>query len=440
MQEDFVPSYKNEEERLKVRKEKDKKDRKRKIIISIIVAVVIIAILVLGYILANINYSKYEKYEEKMEIYGFAKVYDNQRANTRDKVTKSEAVKMILSCLYNVPDIEGIAMATDAQYSNAIWVEYAIKQGIVAREEVNEKNADSKVKYQEVLVWLYNIKAKILDAEIDTEEKTSIKDINSYNTDQKLAIYDLVNSNIITVNPKNIKGYQTLYKGKLNELIINFAEEYNTITVGNARININEDKIPDNVESYPYTLASVEKSTYELPFSNSDSTDFISPVTLYKDNKQYYAQIKSYIENYFGYLTNVDYNNITTGQVKRRLKKYALKELDDKVVEKYVNYVKANKIKLTGKVTAQLPCIYFDGKDYRVRTKIELTVNESNTKDNILLYDLENGKTTYNNDQYTLYVDVKMSKNEESQTLFIQEGTIESMLAKSNSGIVSVGD
>ena len=231
-----------------------------------------------------------------------------------------------------------------------------------------------------------------------------------------------------------------MYKGKLNELIINFAEEYNTITVGNARININEDKIPDNVESYPYTLASVEKSTYELPFSNSDSADFISPVTLYKDNKQYYAQIKSYIENYFGYLTNVEYNNITTGQVKRRLKKYALEELDDKVVEKYVNYVKANKIKLTGKVTAQLPCVYFDGKDYRVRIKIELTVNESNTKDNILLYDLENGKTTYNNDQYTLYVDVKMSKNEESQTLFIQEGTIESMLAKSNSGIVSVGD
>ena len=149
--ENFVPSYKNEEERLKIRKEKDRKDKIRNTIVAIVVIAVIAVVGVLSYILINLNYSKYEHYETKMKIYGFDRVYDDGSAKTREKVTKSEAIKMILSCVYNVPDIEGIAMSTDKTYSNAIWVEYAKKQGIVGQEEITEENADDIVKYQEVL-------------------------------------------------------------------------------------------------------------------------------------------------------------------------------------------------------------------------------------------------------------------------------------------------
>lgn len=440
MEEKFVPSYQNEEERLRIRQEKDRKDRIRTIIISIIIAIVVIIVVFLGYTILNINYSKYDKFEEKMDIYGFSQVYDDGDCNTRDKVTKSEAIKMILSCLYNVQDIEGIALSTDKTYSNAIWVEYAIKQGIVTSEEINESNADDRVKYQEVLVWMYNVKAKILNIEPDTEAKVEVKDINAYNADQKLAVYDLINSGVITVNPKFINGNQKLYKGKLNELIVNFAEQYNTITVGDARININEDKIPENVNKYPYTLASVQKDTYEIEFINDGTEGFISPIELFKDNKQYYSQIKSYIENYYGYLVNINHENITVEQMKRKMKKYALNAFDEKILTEYVNYVKDKKIKLTGTVTAQMPCVYFDGENYRVRTKIEINVESSDTEDNILYYDLTGDGITYNEKQYTLYLDVIMAKNEESQTLFIKEGTIYSMMVKQNSNIVSVGD
>ena len=134
---------------------------------------------------------------------------------------------MILSCLYNVPKLDGIALPTEETYSNAIWVEYAKKQGIILEGEITSSNADDKVKYQEVLVWLYNVKAKILNIEPDTSANFEVKDINAYNTDQKLAIYDLLNSSIIVTNTSKIDGNKTLYKGKLNELIINFAEEYN---------------------------------------------------------------------------------------------------------------------------------------------------------------------------------------------------------------------
>lgn len=437
MEDSFVPSYKNEEERLEERK---KKDKKHKIFITfmIIIAIIVVAILIyLGYTLINLNYSKYEPYEEKMDIYGFSQVYDDGDSDTRDKVTKSEAVKMILSCLYNVPQIDGIALSTEETYSNAIWVEYAIKQGIVTREEVNASNADEKVKYQEVLVWLYNIKAKILNIEPDTAANYDVKDINAYNTDQQLAIYDLLNSEVIVTNTKKINGKKKLSKGKLNELVVNFAEKYNTITVGDAKININEDKIPENASMYPYTLASVQKDIYEIDFINNGKEGFISPVEYYPNNKQYYSQIKNYVENYYNYILTIDYNTISKEQIKRKLKKYVFENFDESKLERYVGYVKENHIKLNGKATAQLPCIYFDGENYRVRVKLDIVIESSDTKDNILLYDLERNTVTYNSNQITIYVDTIMNKNDTSETLFIKEGTIYPTIIKTSSSIVS---
>ena len=437
MENEFVPSYKNEEERLEIRKKQDKKNKIIFTMSIILIVIVAIAVIFLGYTLININYSKYEKYEDKMDIYGFSQVYNNGKANTREKVTKSEAVKMIIACLYNVSEIDGIALPTEETYSNAIWVEYAIKQGIVTREEVNASNADDKVKYQEVLVWLYNIKAKILNIEPDTSANYNIKDINAYNADQQLAIYDLLNSEIIVTNTKRIDGKKKLYKGKLNELIVNFAEKYNTITVGDARININEDKIPSNANMYPYTLANVQKEIYEINFVNAQKEGFISPISYYPNNKQYYSQIKSYVENYYNYILTVDYNTISKEQIKRKLKKYVLEDFDDAKLDEYVNYVKDNHIKLNGKATAQLPCVYYDGQDYRVRVKLEIVVESSDTKDNILLYDLDGSTISYNSNQITVYIDTIMNKNDTSETLFIKEGTIKPMIVKTSSSIVS---
>ena len=434
MADGFVPSYNNEEERLEEIEKNKKSYRMRIIILSIVAVIVVATVIVTSYILANRNYSKYEKYEDKMDLYGFSQVYENGRCNTRDKVTKSEAVKMLLACLYNVPSIDGIALPTEETYPNAIWVEYAVKQGFVTHEEVNASNADDKVKYQEVLVWMYNIKAKALNIEPDTADNYTVKDINAYNPDQQLAIKDMLNSGIITVNTSKIKGGQKLYKGKLNELIINFAEKYNTITVGDAKININEEKIPTNANRYTYTLANVNKEIYELPFINDGGEGFISPVEYYPNNKQYFTQIKTYVEGYYDYLLSVDNATISTAQMKRKLKKYAYEQFDDQKLEQYVNYVKANNIKLTGKSTAQMPCVYFDGKDYRVRVKLDINVESSNTKENLLFGD---SNMTYNDTQATIYIDAILAKNDTSETLFVVETPISKLIVKNSSSVLS---
>ena len=50
-----------------------------------------------------------------------------------------------------------------------------------------------------------------------------------------------------------INGSKKLTKAKLNEMIINYVREYNTITVNGDRININKEKEPSNAYQYPYT-------------------------------------------------------------------------------------------------------------------------------------------------------------------------------------------
>jgi len=434
MNDGFVPSYNNEQERINEIERNNKRYKFRIAIISILIVFVIVAIIIGSYILANRTYSLYEKYEEKMNLYGFSKVYDNGSCSTKEKVTKSEAIKMLLSCYYNVPSIEGIALSTDETYSNAIWVEYAIKQGIVTKEEINSSNADEKVKYKEVLVWLYNIKAKLLNLEPDTEDNFNVKDINLYNTDQQLAIKDLLNNNIIAVNTSKINGNQKLYKGKLNELIINFAERYNTITVGDSKININSEKIPSNSDRYTYTLSNVNKEIYEIPFINDGKEGFISPVEYYPDNKQYFTQIESYVESYYDYLLQVDYSNISVSQMKRKLKKYAFNEFDESSLESYVNFVKANNIKLSGKSKAQMPCVYFDGKNYRVRVKLDIVIDSSNTDKNIIFGDVD---TTYKGNKATVYIDAILAKNETSETLFVVNEPISNMVVKNSANITS---
>jgi hypothetical protein len=304
----------------------------------------------------------------------------------------------------------------------------------VTREEVNASNANDKVRYQEVLVWLYNIKAKALNVEPDTEDNFNVKDINAYNADQQLAIKDLLNSGVITVNTNKINGTQKLYKGKLNELIVNFAEEYNTITVGNSKININPEKIPSNADKYTYTLSNVNKDIYEIPFVNDGKEGFISPIDYYPANKQYFTQIKTYVEGYYDYLLTVDYNNISIQQMKRKLKKYAYVQFNDDELQKYVDYVKNNKIKLNGKSTAQFPCVYFDGQDYRVRVKLEIVVENSDTKENLLFGDT---KTTYSDTQATIYIDAILAKNETSETLFVVNTPISKMVVKNSGSVLS---
>ena len=53
------------------------------------------------------------------------------------------------------------------------------------------------------------------------------------------------------------------------------------------------------------------------------------------------------------------------------------------IYEEYVKYVKDNQIQIEGSATVLLPIVYYDDIDYRVRTKLEFKIVNSNTNENI---------------------------------------------------------
>ena len=412
----IIPSYqkKNEPVDKKAKKKTDKRVVKSRITIAIIIVSILLVGLAVYGIISLINYNKYKPYigfEETMKTYGFDKVYNNESSKTGESITKSEAIKMILACMFNTSDISGFAKEPegDDNYENAIWVEYAKFRGIISDSDINKDNAKDKATYIEVIRYLANAKTKILEKELDSAPSMKVKDLDNYKSDEQVAIEDMIANEIITINTKKINGNKHIFKGQMNELISNFAIKYNTITVNGEKVNINEDKMPSNKDQYPYTLASVDKSVYEKEFYIDDENNFKSPKELYTVKKEYYTQIQEIAEGYYDTILNVDYNTINYEDMKDNILQYVLYGTEG--LEEYVNYVKSNKIIIQGKSTVMFPIIYFDGLEYNVRMKLEFEIKNSNTRDNLLYMDPINSDSTkvkYDNDKYTVYIDAKM--------------------------------
>lgn len=412
----IIPSYqkKNEPVDKKAKKKTDKRVVKSRITIAIIIVSILLVGLAVYGIISLINYNKYKPYigfEETMKTYGFDRVYNNESAKIGESITKSEAIKMILACMFNTSDISGFAKGPegDDKYENAIWVEYAKFRGIITDSDINKDNAKDKATYIEVIRYLANAKTKILEKELDSAPSMKVKDLDNYKSDEQVAIEDMIANEIITINTKKINGNKHIFKGQMNELISNFAIKYNTITVNGEKVNINEDKMPSNKDQYPYTLASVDKSVYEKEFYIDDENNFKSPKELYTVKKEYYTQIQEIAEGYYDTILNVDYNTINYEDMKDNILQYVLYGTEG--LEEYVNYVKSNKIIIQGKSTVMFPIIYFDGLEYNVRMKLEFDIKNSNTRDNLLYMDPINSDSTkvkYDNDKYTVYIDAKM--------------------------------
>lgn len=441
----IIPAYEkkgesNSKSNVKSSKTKLKSPKmlKSKITIAILVLIVIVLLSAIFGIVYFVNLNKYKqyiKYEEPMVNYAFDKVYNNSSAKTSEKVTKSEAIKMILSALLNQSDISGFAKEPEDNYTNAIWVEYAKFRGIISDEDITKDNADDKATYVEVIRYLANAKVKMLEKDLDTKEDLKIKDIDKYKPDEQIAIQDMIINQIITVNTKKIKGNSHIFKGQLNELISNFVVKYNTITVNGEKMNINEDRMPSNKEEYPYTLSSVDKNLYEKDFYVDNQEEFQNPKEVYAVKKEYYTQIQEIAEGYYNTILNVDYNTIDYQKMNKKLSSYVLYGTSG--LKEYVEYVKAHKIKIEGKSTVLFPAIYFDGLQYIVRMKLEFEIKNSDTKNNLLYMDpIENTDKPikYNNKTYTIYIDTRMSNAiSGSDALYNDNITIYNLLLKNQS-------
>lgn len=346
---------------------------------------------------------KYAKYQEKMKVYGFDQLYNNKRADTVEPVTKAEALKLALGAVYNTNDISSFAPQYN-EYEIASWIEYAKASGIT-EEDINSSNYDDKAKYSEVLGYFKKCKEKFLP---DCPEMTVGTAAN---------------------------GNENMFKGQLNELVVNFAEKYNTIIPKGEVMITDPAKMPSNADKYPYILASVDKSIYEKPFLGN----LESPKELYAAFKSDYPQIKTWSEAYFDGILNIDYRTITKESFKEKIAPYMIYEPSDVEVDYYIKYAKTNEIVIEGSAQLQNPIIYkADHGDWRARMRLKFEIKHSKTSKNLLYLDmLEASSSVYEKNKYDMLVDCQLSAALGSTFLYLDQNHFsKTIIDKESCGII----
>lgn len=390
----------------------------RKIVYIVCILIFIIIASLIGY---NYWYNEVNKeYVLKMQSYGFDKMYDNSKATPSDKVTKSEAIKLIIASIYNIYDISNMSYDTTETYPNALWVKYAEKIGIISEGQITAQNQNDKISYIDAISIYLNARDKLLNIKIHYDKEAKFSDIRRYTTAEQSYINDAVANGLIDDSTFKIKADNNLDKARFNKLVVKFVEKYNTITVKGDKININKDKIPSNSNIYPYTLSSVDKSVYEIGQYSDTMSKNRTPVEVYVKKKEQYEQIKQKLEGYFNAILNVDYTTINIQDFRNNVEPNSLYLANTQDELTYIDYVKSNKIKITGKATAQMPIIYFDGRYYRARAKVEFKIESADKKENLLYCDYKSTTVIkYTKDSYSIYLDVPMSMTLNGSSLYV---------------------
>lgn len=422
---------KKEKKTKKVKNNSNRKVNKKKIILIVVAIIVIVAVSILLYVLIqNKKYAKYEPYEETMHTYAFDIMYDNQSAATREKVTKSEAIKMVIAATLNITDIPGYIDTNT--FPNEIWVKFAVANEIIEENEINKDNANDTVTYIEFISYLEKAKVKLLEQELKTSVDLLFKDKDDYGVDKQTYLQDLVNSEVLENKKVKLKGNKKIFKGQVNELITKYAEKNNTITLEGDKININPEKIPSNADMYPYTLSNVDKEVYEKPFQEGEYTLYTeNPKDCYINYKEEYLTMKKMIEQYFNIILNIDYTTVSAEKLYEDLSYLTAGDIDNEILDQYVSYVKTNKIKLNGQAKTQMPIVYYDGVDYRVRTKINLNVEQANTDKNLLLNSFMNeDEYQYKIGNNEILIDAKLEIFIESTGFKVSNAPLTDMIIK----------
>lgn len=393
------------ENNIHVKKQIKIKQKKLYIISAIVIIVIIVITILLSTYLNSMKYKPYIKYEEKMKTYGFDQLYDNKSAKTNESVTKSEALKLALGATFNTYDILNGAANVKSEYTNSLWVECAKNNGIT-NEDININNFNDKVKYIDVISYLEKCKINFLKDQPIKDTEIYLKDISKYTSEQQAAAKDMLANEIISLVSKNLNGNGYIFKGQLNELIINFAEKYNTITMKGDKININPEKIPSNADQYPYTITTVDKAVYEKPLTYEYTPDSRNAKEFYAFRKEFYPQIKIYSEEFFYSILNIDYRTITEESLTKSIENYLIYKPNETYIKEYIKHVKDNEIIIEGSAKLQIPAIYSDGFSIRGRMILTFEIKNSKTKENLLYLDYFDGlKKTYEKDSYNLLVD-----------------------------------
>lgn len=438
--EKIVPAYmKVKQESVAKKENKDKKENNpkkegknkkllnKRLILIVLSAIIAIALIIGIIFLAKvIKYSKYNDYAKQMDKYGLSQMYNNSKSTSFESVTKSEAIKIIVSSITNLVDLDNF-ISIEKEYDNQLWVEYAVENGIISEEQINKKNEGNKITFIEFIEYFSKARVKLVGANLDTSVYPNYSDISQITPEQLYALSDLVATKVLENSNGKINPNKKMHKGEINKLTCDIIKQYNLLIPKGKKFNISEDKIPSNSDKYSYILFDVAKEAYEKDLIVKDEKEFISPIDLFVKERSVYSTISNIVDRYYSIILNIDYETIDKAKMQKELEEYGLFSTQSTILDKYVKYVKDNKIKIKGSGVSQLPIMYYDGENYRIRTKLSFEIISSDTKENILYLDSENNENVivYDKNKYEFYIDTVIDKtNVSSVIMYVWEGNI----------------
>lgn len=389
---------------------KVKKTNLRKQILFIITILIILAVASLLVYTIFIK-ETHDEYSKKMDVYDYSKLYNNHKAAPKQKLTKIEALKIIIAASTNTTDIKSLIITDNYDNEKELWLKVAYDNKIITENEVNIYNCDEKAKYIDIINYLYIAQKNIIG--VDTVDNVNIlyTDFKNYKDNDMTSIKSLVSNNILQNNNNTLKGKSNAKKGQLNELIIKYVTKHKTISLSKYDDTVTEkSKLPSNSNDYPYILDSVDKKVYEEAFINKREEYFQTPSEYYKKKSPYYKSLKENCEKYYDNMLNIDYNTINTDTFINNISKIIIDPSRTDRIDDYIKYVKDNKISIKGTATTQMPIIYMDGMFCRIRVKLEFDILSADKTENILYLDNYNGyNINYDKDKYVIYIDAELS-------------------------------
>lgn len=443
------------------KKEKDNKPKAIKSKITVIlIALVVVVVLAISLSLVYIfNNESIEDYNRLMDDYGLSLLYNNQTSNSSDKITKSEAIKLVIGATLKTEDItsympddmlyktnkvtqtesgESINLdelfnqiskteKIEEEYTNEYWIRYANSIEFIRKDEITKDNYNEEVTYLEFMQYISKAKTVLLGKKLDIEKEPNFKNYNEYNNETKWMLADLVYNGIIEDKNSRFESDKLATKEIANTLVINHVLKYNLITIDDEKININEAKMPSNKYEFAYTLANVNKKVYETQNYKANE-NYKNAREVYITLRKNYQDINILVETYYNTLLNIDYTTITPESLYATLMQNTMYMVSEQEIQEYVEYVKTNQIQMTGEAQVQNPIIYFDGDNYRVRTKITYDIQNAVNHENVLFKDTD---TKYKLGKDEIYIDVPINENTSMGSYYIIPTSISNIIAGS---------
>ena len=253
----------------------------------------------------------------------------------------------------------------------------------------------------------------VYPAKIEIKSKL-LKDLNYLNDDEIYYVTKAINLGLIENSSDDFKQVP-ITQEEFEKVLVQFAMKFTTFAPdnryrrGSNRFNLVTDPslFPSNYTWYPYILDNTPKEVYEYrgcyaPYDYTPSSGFTessaSPNYLYGIYSRYSDNSYTNIEDYFDIILNVDYRTIDTEKFIYGLNQCLVYNVYENygdngqvyvnMLTEYVDYIKENKIVMSGKATPLFPCLYQSDFMLMIFVKCKLEVN-------IISSDIENPKLCF---------------------------------------------